>query len=254
MSRILWTKDELIIALSLYFKIPFSKLVEKNPKIIVMSRILGRTPSALSMKLCNFARLDPELQKRGIKGLPAGSKSDIVVWNEFYQNFDKLSIESTKLLSKKRGLSIEQELEQNEIDFPLGKDKQQLIKVRINQYFFRQMILSSYDNQCCITGINIPTLLNASHIVPWSKDEKNRLNPHNGLCLNVIHDKAFDNGLITITPDFTIKISKVLKKAAKNNTIQNLFINYDDKPIIQPFINTPNKEFLEYHNKFVFQS
>lgn len=55
-------------------------------------------------------------------------------------------------------------------------------------------------------------LLIASHIIPWGKDEKNRLNPMNGLLLNALHDKAFENGLITIAEDYTIKISSSCKK------------------------------------------
>jgi len=54
---------------------------------------------------------------------------------------------------------------------------------------------------------SIPELLIASHIIPWARDDKNRMNPANGLCLNALHDKAFDKGLITITPDFVVRIS-----------------------------------------------
>lgn len=67
-------------------------------------------------------------------------------------------------------------------------------------------MLSAYNNTCAITKIKINEFLVASHIKPWAKDQNNRLNPHNGICLNSIHDKAFDRGLITIDKDYNIVI------------------------------------------------
>ena len=100
-------------------------------------------------------------------------------------------IQLAKLLNHK--IEIDEE-----IDFEIkeGKVREGVVKVRVNQSFFRNTVLASYENKCCITGISIPDFLVASHIIPWSKDEKNRLNPENGLCLNSIHDKAFDKGFI----------------------------------------------------------
>jgi putative restriction endonuclease len=251
MKNKLWSKDELIIAFNLYCKIPFSKLVSTNPQIIELSKILNRTPSAVSMKLCNFARLDPELSKRGIKGLQAGSKLDEIVWNEFHEDWDKLAYESESLLAARKGITIEKEINLSEKDIPVGLNREQIVKIRVNQYFFRQTVLSTYNNKCCITSIEIPSLLNASHIVPWSKDEKNRLNPQNGLCLNVFHDRAFDKGLMTITPEFTINISNKLKDFG-NEVIQKWLLSYDNKKITLPDRFIPDPNFLTYHNNHIF--
>ena len=83
-------------------------------------------------------------------------------------------------------------------------ERESIVKVRVNQYFFRKTILAAYNNTCCITGINKPELLIASHIIPWSENEELSVNPLNGLCLNAIHDKAFDCGLIAIRTDLMI--------------------------------------------------
>lgn len=249
----LWNREELILAFNLYCKMPFSKFVKGNPKVIELAKILGRTPSAVAMKLGNFGRLDPELKKRNIKGLSGGSKADIVIWNEFHNDWEKLVYESEQLLAKKKGIPIEKEIQLDEKDIPLGLDRKRLIKTRVNQYFFRRAILSTYENKCCITGINIPDLLNASHIIPWSVDENNRLNPQNGLCLNVIHDRAYDKGLITITSDFRIKVSSKLIKHSNLNLITDVFLKYEDKKITLPHKFLPKEEFLEYHSKNIFQ-
>lgn len=91
----------------------------------------------------------------------------------------------------------------------------------------------------------------ASHIKPWSVDKRNRLNPQNGLCLNSMHDRAFDAGLITITPDYIVKLSKSISDN-QNEVWTTFFKQYAGKTIKMPERNFPNKEFLEYHNKKVF--
>ena len=150
------------------------------------------------MKIGNFGSFDPELKKRGIVGLGNTSKLDEIIWNEFNSDWNSLAYESELLISKFTNQPIEKIVEINGDDIPAGKERESTIKARVNQSFFRSTILSSYNLKCCITGLSITELLVASHIVPWAKDEKNRLNPHNGLCLNSIHDKAFDKGFISI--------------------------------------------------------
>lgn len=113
--------------------------------------------------------------------------------------------------------------------------------------------MASYNNTCCITGIQQPELLIAGHIKPWGIDEKNRLNPQNGIAINALHDRAFETGLLTITPDFKIKISSVLKKQSKLDAIKNYFLKYDNQQIILPSRFLPEGEFLKYHNQERFK-
>ncbi|HQZ75411.1 MAG TPA: HNH endonuclease, partial [Chitinophagaceae bacterium] len=120
----------------------------------------------------------------------------------------------------------------------------------VNQSVFRTIVLATYNNTCCITSINNTNLLIASHIVPWSKDQKNRLNPTNGLCLNALHDKAFDKGLITISAkDYTIRVSSKLKGEKNLQFIELNFIEYEGKKINLPDKFLPSKEQLKVHNE-----
>jgi putative restriction endonuclease len=250
-----WTREELIIAFNLYCKIPFGKIHIHNPEIIALSQILGRTPSAVSWKLANLASLDPSLKKRNIVGASHGSKMDAEVWDEFNGDWDRLAFESEKLLAQRMGKQVEEVSEVNLIDLPkTGKERDALVKIRVNQGFFRKAVLAAYNFQCCITGLEIAELLNASHIVPWSKDEDNRINPRNGLCLNAIHDRAFDRGLLTITPDFTVKVSKLVKRANASEAVQSFLLRYDSMEIIKPTKFMPDLKFLNYHNKNVFRA
>lgn len=248
-----WTREQTIIALNLYCKIPFNRVSSNHPDIIRIAKIIGRTPNSVKMKIGNFGSFDPELKRRGIVGLANTSKLDETVWNEFNLDWNNLAYESEMLISKFARQPIEKVSGINLENIPLGREREAIIKQRVNQNFFRSMILSSYNLKCCITGLSISDFLVASHIVPWAKDEKNRLNPHNGLCLNSIHDKAFDKGFITITTDFTVKVSKQILDLKKENAVTDLFIKYQDQAIILPDKFLPSKEFLDYHSQNIFK-
>jgi putative restriction endonuclease len=73
------------------------------------------------------------------------------------------------------------------------------------------------------------------------------------LAINALHDKAFENGLLTITPEYLVKISSILLKQIKNPSINDYFIRYHNKEIILPSRFLPNIEFLKYHNQERFK-
>jgi putative restriction endonuclease len=205
------------------------------------------------MKIGNFGRLDPELKKQGITGLVNGSRLEEDVWNEFNDNWDKLAFESEKLIAQFQNKTIEQIETINIDDLPKGEERETVIQSRVNQNFFRSIILASYNLRCCITGLSIPDFLVASHIKPWSKDIENRTNPHNGLCLNSIHDKAFDKGFITVTPDYKILVSKYFDDYSDDLAVYDFFKRYQNQPIILPDRFLPSKEFLDFHFHEIFQ-
>lgn len=249
----LWNRDELILAINLYCKLPFGKIHRLNPQIIHLSDLINRTPSSVAYKLVNFASLDPSLKARGIKGFSNASKLDKEIWNEFYNSWEDLPYESEMLLAKIENRPIEDNCNININELPLGKTSERKVKVRVNQSFFRSAILASYNNTCCITGLNQSELLIASHIKPWSEDEKNRLNPRNGIAINALHDKAFENGLITITPEYKIKISDVILRQKRTESIETYFLQYENKDIVLPSRFLPDIEFLKYHNDYRFR-
>lgn len=133
--------------------------------------------------------------------------------------------------------------------------REQVVRVRVNQSFFRSTVLAAYNSTCCITSLQSSSLLIAGHIIPWGVDETNRLNPRNGIAINALHDKAFEAGLLTITPDYKIKISSVLKEQEKDKgAYQEYFLKYHQKEIFLPSKFLPDREFLEYHNNERFIS
>ncbi len=250
MAKTNWTREETIVAFNVYCKIPFKASSKTHPTIIKYANIIGRSPSALNMKIGNFGRLDPELKKQGITGLVNGSKLEEEIWNEFNGNWEKLAFESEELIAKFQNKKIEDiELE----NFPEGKERETTVKARVNQSFFRSTILSSYNLKCCITGLSIPDFLVASHIKPWSKDKENRTNPRNGLCLNSIHDKAFNDGFITVTPGFKVLVSNYFDDYSNEKAVQEFFMKYQNIDVQKPERFVPLMEFLDYHYNVIFK-
>ncbi len=250
----LWTKEELILAINLYSKIPFGQMHQSNPAIIEIANIIGRTPSSVTYKLVNFASLDPRLKQRGMVN---ASKLDKEVWQEYMANWDDVFIEGEKLLAHKKKTTIEKlyNINLDEYQQKDGREVERMVKVRLDQEIFRGAVLTNFDNQCCITGIKMIELIVASHIAPWSKDNKNRLNPRNGLAINALHDKAFDKHLITVTEELKIKISPKFYRAKELLSIKQNFIDYDNKSLIAPKKFYPDIEFLKMHNeKFALKS
>src|SRR4029077_17518561 len=150
MSRHDWTREELIVAFNLYCKIPFGRIQIRNLLVIELAKAIGRTPSAVSWKLANFARLDPALKKRQIAGATHGARAEIEIWHEFNDNWEKLSFESERLLQKMAGRIVPPEEETQE--FPEGRTREALVRTRVNQGFFRAAVLAAYGGRCCITG------------------------------------------------------------------------------------------------------
>ena len=244
-----WEREQLLIAFKLYCELPFGKLHSKNPEIIKYAEKIGRTPSALAMKLGNIASLDPVITVSGRKGLSGASKVDKEMWQEMTSDWE---VFSKQIIIAEEKLGLEQPKQELEEASYQGYTKQVQIQARVGQAFFRKCVLSAYDYKCCISGLSVPQLLIASHIVPWNKDEHNRLNPHNGLCLSVLHDKAFDIGLISINSDYTVATSPILKKYSDDSFLKAGISGCENKPLLLPEKFQPDQTFLKYHRENIF--
>jgi putative restriction endonuclease len=254
-----WTREHFLIALNLYCKLPFGKLDRKNRLIIEVATKIGRSPGSLAMKLVNFASLDPVQQARGIRGLSGATKQDRAMWNEFHGNLSALVTESEELLHDLFTKDDSKEvdfLSRNEVRLvaPSGPTEMQAtVKVRRGQQFFRQSVLTAYGVRCCISGINVPRLLVASHIKPWGKFPDCRLNPRNGLCLSTLHDAAFDAGLITLDEKLNVVLSKRLRRFFPQPALEQNFVPFEGKPIRLPEkLAEPDAGFLRFHRETLF--
>jgi putative restriction endonuclease len=264
-ASVKWTREHFLIALNLYCKLPFGKYDRKNPIVIDVASRMGRTPSSLAMKLANFASLDPIHKARGVRGLSGATKQDRTMWEEFHSEIDSLGAESEQFLH-----DLYTEDNSEEVDF-LQHDNVQLerthllidpsttevvamVRVRRGQQFFRQTVLNAYSVRCCITGINVPRLLVASHIKPWRDFPNERLDPRNGLCLSSLHDAAFDAGLITLDEHLKVVLSRRLKRYFPHTALEQSFVQYEGRSIRLPNkIAEPDPALLQYHREVIFK-
>lgn len=236
-----WSKEELISAFNLYCKIPTNEINSKNKTIMRFASLLGKTPKEVAKRFTNFSKLDAATNV-------LENIDNKETWKYFNDDWEKSVYESEKQI-----IAFEYKL-RDIIEIPEAKERDRVLKTRVNQDFFRMAVLSSYQNKCCITNLPFPDLLNASHIIPWKDDLANRLNPHNGLCLNALHNRAFDRGLITIMPDYTVKISSRIRSIFDEQSVIDYFISYQGQKINLPTRFIPEKSFLEFHNKKIFKS
>lgn len=244
-----WTRQQLLVAFALYCITPFGKLHSRNPEIIKYAECIGRSPSALAMKLNNIASIDPAITSTGRKGLKGASAADRNMWEEMQGDWQSFVLESEKSIAIV--MNKEEQHEDSEPNDYRGTNKLIQTTARVGQSFFRAAVLSAYNGKCCITGLSETRLLVASHIIPWREDDSNRLNPRNGLLLSMLHDKAFDLGIITINEDMTVHVSR--KDIAKDSYFDTSIRYYEGKKITLPEKFQPDVEFLVYHRENIFE-
>lgn len=248
-----WTERELLIAMNVYCKLPFGKLNHRNPLIIEVAERLDRTPSSVSMKLCNFASFDPALQARGVKGLTGASRTDRQVWDAFNADWERMSEKSEAAFGTLMQNTVSRTPPNVDAVPPVGPSEvATTVKARRHQTFFRNAVLSSYEYRCALSGLDIPSLLNASHIIPWSESESRRADPTNGICLNVLYDRAFDRKLITFDEEYRLVLSKTLKAKNRSEYVRIHFIAKEGQKLCLPHRFLPDPHALETHRAQFF--
>lgn len=250
-----WSRDEMILVFNLYFKLPYGKLDHRVPEVKALANLMGRTDNTVAMRLNNFAACDPKLIARGISGLGDHKKACQPYWDEFYEDQERLVFESERILAEYQDTSIESKFKEELKDIPKGlkgEDRVREVKTRVNQSFFRKMVLTNYNGKCALTGIDIGSLLVASHIIPWADNQKERVNPENGICLSALYDKAFDKGLIAFTNEGKVLFSKQLRLKMDKDYFEKYFLPIESKQLSTPNKYYPNPLFLEWHRDVIF--
>lgn len=251
MSNNKWTREELILALDLYFRLPFGRLNRSTPEVIELANLIGRTNNSVALRLVNFAACDPVIINSGRTGMPGGLSICKPIWDEYAGRKEELFYDAQQIKANLLNSSIEDLVGITENDL-VGKDKKAFVKQRVNQDAFRSMILNLYEKRCALTGINIPALLVASHIIPWAVNQQERLNPENGLCLSALYDKAFDKGFISIDDQYRVILAEKLKLYQAEPYYGKHFANIEGQTIALPEYHRPNKMFLEWHRDCIF--
>ncbi|KAA1258631.1 hypothetical protein LF1_11530 [Rubripirellula obstinata] len=244
-----WEREETILAFDLYCRIPFRATKRTNPAVVQLAELIGRTPSSVARKLGNFGSFDPKLKARGVVGLSHASSLDREVFHAFQDDWESLIIEAEEIKRRLQDQApiLDTTIASGSVPSPRQTETLVVRKQRIGQDFFRAAVVASYDFKCCVTGLDVPECLIASHIVPWNEDESARLDPANGLCLSATFDKLFDRFLMTVEPDYTMRFSSRLEKFASHE-IRDYIDRHAGSKIVEPDKFTPREAYLSYHN------
>lgn len=166
-----WHRDEIILALDLYFSKDLGSVDKGNPKIIEVSRILNelpifperpdeekfRNPNGVTLKLSNFKHFDPDYKG---KGMASGSKLDKIVFDEFYNDREKLKeiaaeirkiVSDPDLNSKLRSIeedeqSIIDSVVEGQVIYKLHKMRERDIKIIIRK---KDQVFGEYGKLAC---------------------------------------------------------------------------------------------------------
>lgn len=257
-----YTEDESILALEIYMELPRKEIKASNPRIIGLSRFLienGHPRNAISvkMKVENFKACDPLYP--GIT-LTHYSEMDQQLWQRFSANgfvglADAAEQARQRISSGRVTENSDYYLSEPDLG---GLDPKAMKKVRVNQDIFQARVFEVYDSRCCITGMHHPSMLEACPIIPWSRLSDNspeRLDPRNGLCLNPIHHRAFDEGLFTIDEKYRIELSYKLGELEDREVLDTFYYPYEGKSIVA--VNAeflPLQDYLDYHRHYVFDN
>ena len=162
MATGLWTKEQIKLAFHLYCQLPYGRIHGRNPEIVALAKVIGRTADAVAMKMLNIASIDPAITNTGRSGLGNASALDRAVWDEFHSDWERLAVECELLRQQLDKNSIPELESENDAFLPenfTGETRQVLTAQRIKQHFFRRAVLSSYRGRCCMSGISDTRLL-----------------------------------------------------------------------------------------------
>lgn len=218
--------------------------------------------TALILRIADFVRQESSKFKRDESDFFRGLDRPSYVKDSFcnaalklllkYQQYSIQEVEAARIVeTTKKGKAISKQLA---VTFSLdkkGKDVERQTRQRIGQDYFRKMVLANYDSKCCVTGLNVPIILRASHISPWAEDKANRMNPENGLCLSATYDAAFDKHLISFDEDYRMIVSNEIKDYYTADIAKEYFQKYEGKQMMLPLQFMPDKKLLSKHRELL---
>lgn len=266
-----YTDDENILVLELFMRLDYRQFRVSNPQIVELSGFLrqhgyDRSPGSVKAKLENLKAVNPEYTRNGRVGLPGVCQFLRDAWADYESTgFETLVADADGARLRISNGTWEppsydsaEDFEMGEIlmDITDGRERRAMVLIRINQQEFRRRVLASFGSRCCITGIRGDSLLVASHIKPWSSCKGDlawqRLDPGNGLCLNALHDRAFDRGLFTLDERLRVELSPEIGDHLDDPTVDTYFRPFEGRPIDPPSKAAIKLEYVEYHREHVF--
>jgi len=145
------------LSFNLYLQDPRKKSTFRNPSIVQLAKAIGAPPSAVSWKLANFARLTHRC-KSGISQVRRMERGRSRSLGEFSRDWEKLAFESERLLSQFTGYTLDPRKKAESFRWIT---REALVRVRINQGFFRAAVLAATVDDAVSLDYQFPSCFNA---------------------------------------------------------------------------------------------
>ena len=167
---------------------------------------------------------------------------------------ERLWAEVSNVLQKYQPEALGAAIQENSIvdDSWAGYGKSILQKVRVGQGAFRMLITDAYHRKCSISGEKTLPVLEAAHIKPYALQGTHIVS--NGLLLRSDMHKLFDNGYLTVTPEYKVEVSKSIKEEFENG---KEYYQYHGKSLLylpESMKEKPNVDSLRWHNENVYKN
>jgi len=142
----------------------------------------------------------------------SGDALDVTGWTALYELLGKVSSAARTLPNR-----VAQKFLEKTATLPKSTEAERWVVQRVGQNLFRAALLDYWQGKCCVTGLNVPGLLRASHIKPWAvcSNDEERLDVYNGLLLAPHLDALFDGGWISFTDKGAVLLTPALHESAR---------------------------------------
>jgi putative restriction endonuclease len=84
----------------------------------------------------------------------------------------------------------------------------------VDEGTFKLRLLEAYDARCAVTGERVVPVLDAAHIQPYLGPASNHV--QNGLLLRTDLHRLYDEGLLGVTPDYSLRVSERIHEEWEN--------------------------------------
>jgi putative restriction endonuclease len=139
----------------------------------------------------------------------------------------------------------------SEPDQPAAYGAPTPIRPRRGQGTFRALVTNAYQRRCAVTGENTLPVLEAAHIKSFAREGLN--NTFNGLLLRADFHKLFDLGLMTVTPDYRVRVSERIREHWFNGKAYYRLQGEKLASLPSDPRDQPRPDLLAWHNENVFE-
>lgn len=245
-----WTLEELLPTFAYYLRVPYGRLHWRNPEVRDLARRLGRTPGAVARKLTNIAACDPQLRATGRVGSPHRAKLEEELFERYLAERDAVIAEASAAYDRLMETEgVEPPIDSLILPRDVPSEALRQVRVRRNQWLFRQAVLSSYVDGCAMCDVDRPEFIIAAHIIPWAECPERRLDPKNGIALCPMHDRAFELGVMSVSKDFTILVrpGEPARSRDRSEVLTTMIDRMAGRPLRMPERFAPDADALEWH-------